>query len=112
MTTTTSATERARTLPDVSGLSVAVLGGTGPQGRGLAVRLAASGQRLLLGSRDAERATEIADQVTERAIGMAGAGLVSVQGGTNEDVAGAADITIVAVPFAGHAATLSGLAAP
>ena len=35
-----------------------------------------------------------------------------VQGGANEDVAGAADLTIVAVPFAGHAATLSGLAAP
>jgi 8-hydroxy-5-deazaflavin:NADPH oxidoreductase len=95
----------------VEDLVVGVLGGTGPQGRGLAVRLAAAGQRILLGSRDAERAAEVAKEVAERAA-TAGAAEISVQGGSNVDVAGAADLVIVAVPFAGHAATLAELATP
>ena len=95
----------------VEDLVVGVLGGTGPQGRGLAVRLAAAGQRILLGSRDAERAAEVAKEVAERAA-TAGRAEISVQGGSNVDVAGAADLVIVAVPFAGHAATLADLATP
>ena len=95
----------------VEDLVVGVLGGTGPQGRGLAVRLAAVGQRVLLGSRDADRAREVAEEVAGRAATVSG-GEVSVQGGSNLDVAGAADLVIVAVPYAGHAATLAELAAP
>jgi 8-hydroxy-5-deazaflavin:NADPH oxidoreductase len=95
----------------VEDLVVGVLGGTGPQGRGLAVRLAAAGQRILLGSRDAERAAEVAKEVAERAA-TAGGAEISVQGGSNVDVSGAADLVIVAVPFAGHAATLAELATP
>ena len=96
----------------VEDLVVGVLGGTGPQGRGLAVRLAASGQRILLGSRDADRAAEVATEVARRAESAAGGVPVSVQGGSNVDVAGAADLVIVAVPYAGHAATLAELAEP
>src|SRR5918997_799247 len=96
----------------VEDLVVGVLGGTGPQGRGLAVRLAAAGQRVLLGSRDAERAGEVAGQVAERATAAAGGTGVSVTGGANVDVAGAADLVIVAVPYAGHADTLAELATP
>src|SRR5215218_10814396 len=92
---------------DVSRLTVGVLGGTGPQGRGLAVRLAAAGQRVLLGSRDADRAAEVAAEVATRASTASAGGEVSVTGGSNVDVAGAADLVIVAVPFAGHAATLA-----
>ncbi len=103
---TTAAGERP-----VDELVVGVLGGTGPQGRGLAVRLAAVGQRVLLGSRDADRAREVAASVGERAT-TAAVGEVSVQGGSNTDVAGAADLVVVAVPFAGHAATVTELAAP
>jgi 8-hydroxy-5-deazaflavin:NADPH oxidoreductase len=88
-----------------------VLGGTGPQGRGLAVRLAAAGQRVLLGSRDAQRAEEVATEVATRA-GAAGGAEVSVRGGSNVDVAGAADLVIVAVPYAGHAETIAELATP
>ncbi|RBY85973.1 NADPH-dependent F420 reductase [Blastococcus sp. TF02A-26] len=95
----------------VEELVVGVLGGTGPQGRGLAVRLAAAGQRVLLGSRDADRAAEVATQVAERA-SAAGGVQASVTGGGNADVAGAADLVIVAVPFAGHADTLAELAEP
>jgi NADPH-dependent F420 reductase len=100
-------------LVDVSDLVVGVLGGTGPQGRGLAVRLAAAGQRVLLGSRDADRAAGTATGVAERAATVANAATeVSVRGGSNVDVAGAADLVIVAVPFTGHADTLAGLATP
>ncbi|HEX2075398.1 MAG TPA: NADPH-dependent F420 reductase, partial [Geodermatophilus sp.] len=102
-----------RSPQDVSHLTVGVLGGTGPQGRGLAVRLAAAGQRILLGSRDADRASEVAKEVAERAAGIAADGaVVSVEGGSNAEVAAAADLVIVAVPFAGHAATLAELATP
>ena len=100
-------TERA-----VEDLVVGVLGGTGPQGRGLAVRLAAAGQRVLLGSRDADRCADVAAQVAARATAAAGGVEVSVQGGANVDVAGAADLVIVAVPYEGHAATLAELAEP
>jgi 8-hydroxy-5-deazaflavin:NADPH oxidoreductase len=96
----------------VEELVVGVLGGTGPQGRGLAVRLAAAGQRILLGSRDAEKCSRIAAEVAERATAAAGGVDVSVTGGGNEDVAGAADLVIVAVPYAGHADTLRELAEP
>src|SRR5215218_660204 len=115
--TTTSAPEsaaRPAEVPvDVSRLTVGVLGGTGPQGRGLAVRLAAAGQRVLLGSRDADRASEVAVDVADRAAGIAAEGVeVSVTGGANVDVAGASDLVIVAVPFDGHAATLADLVTP
>jgi NADPH-dependent F420 reductase len=96
----------------VEDLVVGILGGTGPQGRGLGVRLAAAGQRVLLGSRDGDRARQVAEDVTVRAGAAAGGAEVSVQGGSNVDVAGAADLVIVAVPFAGHAATLAELASP
>ena len=96
----------------VEELVVGVLGGTGPQGRGLGVRLAAAGQRVLLGSRDAKRAVEVAEQVGSRAAVTADEGRISVQGGSNLDVAGAADLVVVAVPFAAHADTVAPLATP
>jgi NADPH-dependent F420 reductase len=96
----------------VEELVVGIIGGTGPQGRGLAVRLAATGQRILLGSRDAERAAEVAAEVAGRAATASSGVEVSVQGGSNADVAGAADLVIVAVPYAGHAATVAELAEP
>ncbi|MEV4414154.1 NADPH-dependent F420 reductase [Catellatospora sp. NPDC049609] len=90
-------------LPDVSGLTVGILGGTGDQGRGLAYRLALAGQQVLIGSRSAERAQAAAQELTE----LSGA---SVGGGENADVAARSDVLIVAVPYAGHADTLAGLA--
>jgi predicted dinucleotide-binding enzyme len=79
---------------DVSQLTVGILGGTGPQGRGLGLRLAAAGQRVLLGSREPERASEVADSARSAAAADAD---VSVTGGTNADVAEVADLIIVAV---------------
>ncbi|GAA2431959.1 MULTISPECIES: NADPH-dependent F420 reductase [Streptomyces] len=85
-------------LPDVSGLVVGVLGGTGDQGRGLALRFARAGQKVIIGSRAAERA--------EAAAAELGAG---VEGTDNAECARRSDIVIVAVPWDGHAATLSAL---
>ncbi|GIH04515.1 NADPH-dependent F420 reductase [Rhizocola hellebori] len=93
------------TLPDVSGLVVGILGGTGDQGRGLAIRLAQAGQRILIGSRVAERAAAAAAEIAELAGG-------SVEGGSNADVSARSDLVIIAVPFAGHADTLRELVEP
>jgi NADPH-dependent F420 reductase len=79
---------------------VGVLGGTGPQGRGLGRRLAAAGHTVWLGSRDADRAAATA-------AGLTG---LPVRGASNEVVAAESEIVIVAVPYDGHRALLEGLA--
>ncbi|MFG2473466.1 NADPH-dependent F420 reductase [Streptomyces fagopyri] len=85
-------------LPDVSGLVVGVLGGTGPQGKGLAYRLARAGQKVIIGSRAAERA--------QAAAGELGHG---VEGADNAECARRSDLVIVAVPWDGHGKTLEAL---
>jgi NADPH-dependent F420 reductase len=81
---------------DVAGLSIAILGGTGDQGKGLARRFAGEGHRVLIGSRSADRAAAAASEL-------------GVEGGENAAVAAEADLVIVAVPYEGHRATLEAL---
>ncbi|MBB6172606.1 hypothetical protein HNR23_002666 [Nocardiopsis mwathae] len=88
-------------LPDVGGLSVAVLGGTGDQGRGLARRFALAGHDVVIGSRSAERAQTAAESL--------GAGL-GVRGADNATAAEQGDVVIVAVPWDGHKELLEALA--
>ncbi|MFF5160067.1 NADPH-dependent F420 reductase [Streptomyces sp. NPDC000348] len=85
-------------LPDVSGLVVGVLGGTGPQGKGLAYRLAKAGQKVIIGSRAAERARAAAEELG-----------YGVEGADNAETARGSDIVIVAVPWDGHGKTLESL---
>lgn len=85
-------------LPDVSGLVVGVLGGTGPQGKGLAYRLARAGQKVIIGSRAAERAQTAAEELGH-----------GVEGADNAECARRSDIVIVAVPWEGHGKTLESL---
>lgn len=85
-------------LPDVSGLVVGVLGGTGPQGKGLAYRLAKAGQKVIIGSRAADRAQGVAEELGH-----------GVEGADNAETARRSDIVIVAVPWDGHAKTLESL---
>ncbi|WP_047869614.1 NADPH-dependent F420 reductase [Nocardiopsis sp. RV163] len=92
---------------DVAGLSVAVLGGTGDQGRGLARRLALAGHTVHLGSRSAERAGKAARELVE-----AEAAPIDVRGLDNAAAAAAGDVVIVAVPWDGHRELLEPLAAP
>ncbi|MFC7939665.1 NADPH-dependent F420 reductase [Streptomyces sp. SID6013] len=87
-------------LPDVSGLVVGVLGGTGPQGKGLAYRLAKAGQKVIVGSRAAERAEAAAEEIG-----------YGVEGADNAETARRSDVVIVAVPWDGHAKTLESLRA-
>jgi NADPH-dependent F420 reductase len=86
---------------DVADLIVGVLGGTGDQGRGLAYRLAAAGNPVIIGSRSAERAEATAAEL--------GAG---VRGMANADAARESDVVIVAVPWEGHRDLLASLAGP
>ena len=92
--------ETPATGPDVANLTVAVLGGTGDQGRGLARRLAAAGNPVVIGSRSADRAAAAAAE-------LGGGG---VRGMANEDAAQAGDVVIVAVPWEGHRELLAALA--
>ena len=87
----------------ISGRTVAVLGGTGPQGRGLARRWAAAGLRVVVGSRDAERAAATASDLAEATGG-------DVTGADNAAAAAAGDVVVVAVPWDGHGELLKGLA--
>lgn len=82
-------------------LSIAILGGTGKEGKGLAYRWARAGYHVLIGSRDEERAKAAADDVRE----MLGEG-VSVNGLSNLKAAKEADIVVLTVPYSAHRSTL------
>ena len=79
---------------------IAVIGGTGPQGRGLGYRFARHGHEVVLGSRAAEKATPVAAEVAERLSGVHGAGQVT--GAANADACADADVVLLAVPYDGH----------
>ena len=85
-------------------MKIGILGGTGPQGRGLARRFAAAGHDVLIGSRTAERGQLMAAEDAQAD------DTSRITGGSNSDVASAAELVIVTVPYAGHAALLSALA--
>ena len=82
--------------------SVAILGGTGPEGRGLALRWARAGVAVVIGSRDATRAATIAAE-------LAPGDALPLSGAANADAARAADVVVISVPWDGHAATLTSL---
>jgi len=79
---------------------IAVIGGTGPQGKGLGYRFARHGHSVVLGSRAVEKAATVAAQVAERLDGVEGAGEVS--GAANADACDGADVVLLAVPYEGH----------
>ncbi|MBL4889634.1 MAG: NADPH-dependent F420 reductase [Candidatus Lindowbacteria bacterium] len=87
-------------------MTIAILGGTGPQGRGLALRWANAGENVVIGSRDAGRAQEKAAEFSARLNADAGA----LTGMSNVDAAAAAEEFIVlAVPFSAHKLTIEGV---
>jgi 8-hydroxy-5-deazaflavin:NADPH oxidoreductase len=90
------------TAPDA--VVVAVLGGTGPQGRGLVRRWAAAGIPVVVGSRDADRAAATAAALAEATGG-------DVRGLSNEGAAAAADVVVIAVPYDGHGDLLRSVSA-
>jgi len=76
--------------------TIAIIGGTGPQGKGLGYRFAKGGHDVLLGSRAEERAIAAAAELEERCV----AG--TVRGASNAEAAEIADLVVLAVPFDGH----------
>jgi NADPH-dependent F420 reductase len=89
----------------VTSYTIAVIGGTGPQGKGLAYRWAGHGHKVVLGSRSAERAETAAAEIRERVPDA------SVSGTANADALEGADVVVLAVPFAGHDELVTELAA-
>jgi NADPH-dependent F420 reductase len=87
----------------LAGKTIAVLGGTGPQGRGLARRWAAAGLPVVIGSRSADRARTTAADLAEATGG-------TVTGEDNAAAAAAGDVVVVAVPWDGHAELLTEIA--
>lgn len=79
---------------------IGILGGTGDQGRGLARRFAMAGHRVIIGSRQAERAAAAAGELGSS---------LGVEGAANAQAARQADIAIVAVPWEGHGELLAAL---
>ena len=83
---------------------IAILGGTGAEGSGLAYRLAEAGEKVLIGSRDAARAQETAKRLRERIGGDS-----RIEGMDNPSAAATCDVAILTVPFSGVSALLKQL---
>jgi 8-hydroxy-5-deazaflavin:NADPH oxidoreductase len=81
--------------------TIAVLGGTGPEGYGLALRWARAGETVIIGSRDAGRAQEAAAKIRSAAGSQA-----KVSGAENVAACADADLLVLTIPFEGHAALL------
>ena len=82
---------------------IAIVGGTGPEGRGLALRLAMAGHEVIIGSRDAGRASEAAAGLLATRDGL------PITGAANADAVGASDVVLLSVPFEGLRATAESL---
>lgn len=78
---------------------IAILGGTGKEGKGLAYRWAKAGYRILIGSRQEEKALAVAGELR----GMLDSS-EQIEGMTNELAAGQADLVVITVPYAAHKA--------
>ncbi len=90
-------------------MTIAILGGTGPQGRGLALRFARAGVPVVLGSREAARAGAAAAELMAE-LAAAGVSAAPIRGASNAGAtAAAARLVLLAVPFASHNETLAAL---
>ena len=106
---------------------IAIVGGTGPEGRGLALRLAMAGHEVVIGSRDAGRAAEAASGLLEgnphprigdahplpegegRERAQSDEGALAISGAANADAVSGADAVLLAVPFEGLRPTAEAL---
>ncbi len=84
--------------------TIGVVGGTGPQGKGLGLRFAGVGHAVTLGSRSEERASQAAGELNARL--PAGR---SVSAAANDKAVAGSDIAVLAVPYEGHAGLVAGL---
>jgi 8-hydroxy-5-deazaflavin:NADPH oxidoreductase len=84
-------------------MRIAIVGGTGREGKGLALRWAKAGHEIALGSRDEAKARA-------RAAELVAEGASKIEGGSNEWAVSAADVVLLSVPYAAHGDTLRALA--
>jgi 8-hydroxy-5-deazaflavin:NADPH oxidoreductase len=84
--------------------TIAILGGTGPEGSGLANRLARAGEQIVIGSRDAARAQDLAGRLCIQVGGAA-----RVEGADNASAAARCDVVVLTVPLTGLAGLLKPL---
>jgi len=82
---------------------LAILGGTGPEGKGLALRLAMAGEEPIIGSRDAARGAAVAEELAQSAPG------VVIKGADNAGAAASADVVFLAFPYEGQRPVLEAL---
>ena len=82
---------------------LAFLGGTGPEGKGLALRLAMAGESVIIGSRDAGRAQEAADEL------LSLAPEASIAGAVNSEAASQCDVVFLTMPYNGMSPTIAGV---
>lgn len=90
----------------MSTFSIGILGGGGPQGKGLAYRFAKAGHPVVLGSRDPARASDVAAEINARL----GDGSSLVSGADNATAARENDVVLIVVPFAAHEELLTEMA--
>jgi NADPH-dependent F420 reductase len=83
---------------------LAFLGGTGPEGKGLALRLALAGETIIIGSRDSARATGAAEELLQLAPGS------RIEGAANADAAARADVVFLTFPYEGQRPVLEQIA--
>ncbi len=84
-------------------MNLAFVGGTGPEGLGLAMRLARAGHHVAIGSRSTERGEEGAAKVREAVAGA------NATGGANADILADAEVVFLTFPYSGQQATLEAL---
>jgi len=84
-------------------INVAIVGGTGSLGSGLALRLAAPGVRVIIGSRDREKAKTVVESLRKSLTRGA------LEGETNQEAVKEAEFVVIAVPYEGHATTVAQL---
>ena len=83
---------------------LAFLGGTGPEGRGLALRMALAGEEVIIGSRDASRAAAAAQELLQAAPGA------RIRGAENGEAAATAQVAFLTFPYEGQRPTLEAIA--
>ena len=98
----------------MAGMRLGIIGGTGPQGRGLAMRLALTRVQVMIGSRQADRAKETAQELN-KLMTSAAPGLSNdptfkwIEGAGNTDVVANSDVVMLTVPYENADATLAEL---
>jgi 8-hydroxy-5-deazaflavin:NADPH oxidoreductase len=88
--------------------TIAILGGTGKEGKGLAFRWARAGYKIIIGSRSMEKADAAAQDIRNLLPGVP----FAIEAMLNQDAAAACDIAVLTVPFAAHQDMLKSVISP